>query len=313
MIDTLIERLKDKGENPVEIITTCFGYKLEWGELQDTWEKLVQEYISRPQGYDDTTLRSRLKLLLLQLKEKSKSYNSTTSVSSLCQLLLSQDFTSQKRALQEIGEKVGNFIVMHGTQTCGLDYFIMHRHKFHPVNTASTLIKQIKADHISSDHNGSFSIPAWTEIADSLNIEFDEHQEIITHLKTQLKEKSIVVVFNNVERWGGMYLDNIRSIVEFWKEPPQITERHPLHIYFLRMDGQGMIKNEEKYIILPLVDEVSEAELINLQDASKDLFRGCNAEISTLFTGPKKLAEVIEVFLEHSSCKDELRHILQLT
>lgn len=278
----------------------------EYSQLKKTIKGFLSQGLMPPHA-----VQSGLIIIVNDLKKSRTSIQ--PNISSLCQLLLSQDFTSQKRALQEIGEeKVGNFIVMHGTQTCGLDYFIMHRHKFHPVNTASTLIKQIKADHISSDHNGSFSIPAWTEIADSLNIEFDEHQEIITHLKTQLKEKSIVVVFNNVERWGGMYLDNIRSIVEFWKEPPQITERHPLHIYFLRMDGQVMIKHEEKYIILPLVDEVSEAELINLQ-AYRDLFKGCDKDIKTLFTGPKKLAEVIEVFLEHSSCKDELRHILQLT
>ncbi|HRK81989.1 MAG TPA: hypothetical protein PLZ12_11110 [Saprospiraceae bacterium] len=301
--------LESKYSKVFELLEEHFGNFLndKYYNLKDTiMHSLTQGQMPNPAA------REGLWILINDLKKNriSKQHN----ITGLCQFLLSQDFTSQKRALQENGEeKVGNFIVMHGTQTCGLDYFIMYRHKFHPVNTASTLIKQIKADHISSDHNGSFSIPAWTEIALLLNIEFDEHHEIVTHLKTQLKEKSIVVIFNNVERWGGMYLDNIRSIVEFWKEPPQITERHPLHIYFLRTDGQVVIKNEEKYIILPLVDEVSEAELITLQDAYKDLFRGCNAEISTLFTGPKKLAEVIEVFLEHSSCKDELRHILQLT
>lgn len=315
MIDTLIHRL-DKGENPVEVITTCFGYKLEWGELQDTWNKLVQEYISRPQGYDDTTLRSRLKLLLLQLKEKSRSYKSTTSVSFLCQHLLSIDFASQKKILQKNGEeKVGNFIVMHGTPSCGLQYFIMHRHKFHQTKPNTALIIPIKADTVSITSRDDFSSPVWTEIAVSLEIKFDYIHEIITRIKDRLNEKPIVIVFYNIESWGEACVDIIGSIVSTWIEPKSRTD-HSLYMYFLRTDGQSFSENSYNFIVLPPIKELTDDELSCLSSDYEPLFDSCDKDISNFFLPPQKLSSVIDTFLQYSSCKDELmQHFnkLQLT
>lgn len=297
MIDEILQIIDTKTD---DAFLQC--YQIKWTDNRKCqFDSLMNEWINTPIGFDKTTFRSRLKALLLALKADNPVLSE--SYSHVSKILLSQDFLPQKERFNNKAVKQANFIVLQGTPTCGLQYFIAHQHNL----KKPALVNCIKADTIQLNEN-NFCEVIWNAIGSKLGIEFDETSEIRTHLKEKLKEQSIAMVFYDVQNWtdlGSDFLQKLKSVADFWKETKH--EIKPFYCYFVYLNLPELTDDKESdVIILPLVEWLKDDELRQLRANHDDLFCNCPIDIQQALSGNLKLHDVIEIFCKHSTCSAEL-------
>lgn len=218
----------------------------------------------------------------------------------------------QKTKLRENKEKKLYYVFLQGTPRCGLHYLIMQQHQ-------GVSPKPIKASQIVL---GEVERDIWEQIVFMLDLSIDVKSTqkdipatIATLIELRLKEKPIVMVIFNVEDWGESYLYNLKKLISYLNKILIEGSKNSLYWYFLHT-GAPELGEDEDLIVLPWVTEIAKEEVKNIFLSHESHFGSCEADIYPLFQVPKKLSDVIDIFLEHSSCKDELmQHFnkLQLT
>jgi len=228
-------------------------------------------------------------------------------------ILLGADFTPQKEELKRKPTSKFNLIVLQGTPLCGLSYFIKYKH-CHPCTQI-----HIKAENVALNQKQK-EIEIWEQIVNILGLELnvsttkkDIPTAIGMGLEQQLKEKPVVIIIYAIDSWGNSYWNNITTLAKYLKRILIENSENPFYCYFVcTNDAELSNKEEADLIILPPVECMAKYELFNLLENAKNdrLFLNCDIEIDKLFEGEKRLSEIIHIFLEHSSCKDELRQYL---
>jgi hypothetical protein len=281
-------------------------------ELSDLYKLLIKEC------EDEIALKEKEKLRWEQLFNYNLAYNCTTRIEELNQKisdyksklaphyehdslhkdLLRQDFLHQKERFNNKAVKQANFIVLQGTPTCGLQYFIAHQHSL----KKPALVNCIKAATIQPNEN-NFCEAIWNAIGSKLGIEFDETSEIRTRLKEKLKEQSIAMVFYDVQDWtdlGSDFLQKLKSVADFWKETKH--EIKPFYCYFVYLKLPELTDDKESdVIILPPVECLEDNELRQLRANYDHLFCKCPIDPQAL-SGNLKLHDVIEILCQFCKC-----------
>jgi hypothetical protein len=273
---------------------------LDWKEEKPRYNDLKSKWITPPQGESKDSIRTDLRIFLKDCFPPSNN-NTFTDTYSLHQDLLKQDFVPQKEKLKaKKGYKKANFIVLQGTSTCGLQYFIAHQHD----HKEPALVKCIKADSILPNEN-NFCEVIWNAVGEKLGFEFDDTTEILTHLKIGLKEEPIAIVFYNVQVWGYDFLQKLQSVADFWKETK--LEIKPFYCYFVCFNLPELTDDKESdVIILPPVECLTDKDLKNLYLNNDKEFCNCPIDIQKKLSGNLKLHDVIEIFCKHSTHRQEL-------
>jgi hypothetical protein len=277
------------------------GYKGMYADLH-------KEFIQQPNGFSLDRYREKLKVFvdLLNLENKNEE-NTDKERYLISQFLLALDFISQKEKLkQETKGKPINFILLQGTPECGLNYFVMHNH---PKSSR----KYLKAENVLFPDSEN----EWTPILNIFNITNIDPKSTIKHIPTvigdqierELKEKPLVIIIYGFESWGDNYLKPLKNLLKRLRQIPVENVTHSLYWYFVYTGGyQNHV--EQELIVMPPVEYIGADELKQLYLNFYHLFEGCTQDISSLLSGPKKLPQVIDIFTQFSSNREEIRTYL---
>jgi hypothetical protein len=261
---------------------------------------LRNDIIARVQGFDAST-RTRLNLLLdMEFMSSQKTFLANDA---LCKDLLKEDFIQQKAIAREKCTAKTNFIVMQGTPSCGLHYYILHKHPdwdLIPIKSQAPAF----ADTDTSDF-------FWQAIGQSFRITPYPRMDIRTLIAMSVNEKSKAVVIFGIEQWGDKCSEKLKTIVNYLDEIPVVDNY--LNFYFLHtgLQGDGIFPLEEpiheRLTIFPPITCIDENQVFNILDNNRSHFK--STDIDTVLCGKKRLSEVIDIFIDH--CHDDIAHEIQ--
>lgn len=305
MIDQILELLNNDLDSALYMID-----KLELGSyrgmFRDLDKKLINDSISRDE------CRNKLKRLLICWSDEHVNHSHKNESIDIFRELLKHDFVEQKDELLKNEGKKSYYVFLQGTPNCGLHYLIMHRHE-------NITPKVIKANQLAF---GDSKEDIWAEIVNMLDLTIDVRNtqqdiptKIASRIEPQLKEKPIVIILHSLELWGNEYLQNLKKLIGFLNKIIIEESENSLYWYFIHKDNPNLMTDDD-LIVLPPVEKIAEREVRNIYLSNENLFRHCPASIYPLFQSPKNLSDIIDIFLEHSSCRDQLRqhfNKLQLT
>lgn len=277
----------------------------------ERYKLLLREFVSRPKGFDENEFRDRF---CVHLRTTFRTFQDTeTSSSAIPQKLLDEDFVPQK-SLLHLKKRKHNFILLQGTPDCGLRYFVLWKHQSKCSFTA------VKADTMSGIDN---EIEFWDEFVKLLDLGINVHttkkdipSTVALKVEERLKEKPVVLIVYNIEFWQSNCKDHLDRMTKYLAKLPLEEEvTHGFYCYFVHTGGTHFADCDENLIVLPPVSELEEREVRNLYYNHVGYFEHCKEEAKVLFSGRKKLSQVIDVFIKHSSCGQEIASYLdrQLT
>ena len=119
------------------------------------------------------------------------------------------------------------------------------------------------------------------------------------------------MIIYDIEFWGELCSGYLKKIANYFSRIPfGEDEENDFYCYFIHRDGGQLSDLHEKIIVLPPISELGETELENVYYNHKEIFRHCGNEIESLFSGRKKLSEVIDIFIKHSSHGEKISEYL---